>query len=265
MDEKDGKPMGEVIRINEARIKDHLGEMVRDAVEVTLNTMLDAEADRLCGAARYERTEARRDTRAGGYDRKLHTKAGEVRLKVPKLRRSTFGTAVIRCRHRRESNVEEALIGMFPAGVSVRRAEDITETPRGVKVSPSTVSNLNKKIYAKIEAWRNAPIKGKHPYVYPYDIVMKRSWAGAARLWAQKHPAPHLPPYSPVLNPMGTAVQYLKDNFFANRVFESEELKTKVNGDRDDFTRQSERIGALPHGKWASKRTEHKLEKAIDQ
>ena len=83
MDKKDDNPMGKVVHIDEARIKDHLGEMVRDAVEVTLNTMLDAEADRLCGAARYERTEARRDTRAGGYDRKLHTKAGEVRLKVP--------------------------------------------------------------------------------------------------------------------------------------------------------------------------------------
>ena len=55
MDGKDDKPMGKVIHINEARIKDHPGEMVRGAVEVTLNTMLDAEADQLCGAARYER------------------------------------------------------------------------------------------------------------------------------------------------------------------------------------------------------------------
>ncbi len=59
MDEKDDKPIGDTIRINEARIKDHLGEMVRGAVEETLNTLLDAEADQLCGAARYERTEVR--------------------------------------------------------------------------------------------------------------------------------------------------------------------------------------------------------------
>ena len=55
MEKKDDKPMGEVIHINEARIKDHLGEMVRGAVEETLNTLLDAETDQLCGAARYER------------------------------------------------------------------------------------------------------------------------------------------------------------------------------------------------------------------
>ena len=181
MDKKDDNPMGKAVHIDEARIKDHLGEMVRDAVEVTLNTMLDAEADRLCGAARYERTEARRDTRAGGYDRKLHTKAGEVRLKVPKLRRTTFGTAVIERYRRRESSVEEAIIEMYLAGVSTRRVEDVTEALWDVRVSPSTVSSLNKKIYDKIEAWRNAPIKGRHPYVYLDGIVMKRGWAGEVR------------------------------------------------------------------------------------
>ena len=67
------------------------------------------------------------------------------------------------------------------AGVSVRRVEDTTEALWGTKVSPSTVSNLNKKIYEKIEAWRNAPIEGTHPYVYLDGIVMKRSWAGEVR------------------------------------------------------------------------------------
>jgi transposase-like protein len=57
----------------------------------------------------------------------------------------------------------------------------------GERVSPSTVSNLNKKIYAKIEAWRNRPIEGEHPYVFLDGIIMKRSWAGArcatSRCW----------------------------------------------------------------------------------
>ena len=61
----DEKTMGQVIQIDEARIRDHLGEMVRGTVEETLNAMLDAEADRLCGAVRYERSKARQDARAG--------------------------------------------------------------------------------------------------------------------------------------------------------------------------------------------------------
>jgi transposase-like protein len=182
MDEKpEARPMGQVIQIDEARIRDHLGEMVRGTVEEALNAMLDAEADRLCGAGRYERSEARKDTRAGSYERSLETRAGQVSLKVPKLRRQTFETAIIERYQRRESSVEEALIEMYLAGVSVRRVEDITEALWGTRVSPSTVSNLNKKIYAKIEAWRNRPIEGEHPYVFLDGIVMKRTWAGEVR------------------------------------------------------------------------------------
>jgi transposase-like protein len=91
MSEDDGlKAVGHVIQIDEARIRDHLGEMVRGTVEETLNALLDAEADRLCGAGRYERTQGRQDTRAGSYERSLNAVAGGVNLKVPKLRRQTF-------------------------------------------------------------------------------------------------------------------------------------------------------------------------------
>jgi transposase-like protein len=165
MGEDTPSPLGNVITIDDDRIKSHLDRVVRGSVEETLNALLDAEADRLCNAQRYERTEARRDMRAGYYERGLHTKAGEVRLKVPKLRRQTFETAIIERYRRRESSVEEALIEMYLAGVSVRRVEDITEALWGTRVSPATVSRLNKKIYGAIEAWRNRAIEGEHPYL----------------------------------------------------------------------------------------------------
>jgi len=145
-----GTDLGNVIRIDDERVRDHLGRIVRGTVEETLNAMLEAEADRLCNAERYERTQARRDQRSGSYERKLQTKAGQVTLKVPKLRVQTFETAIIERYRRRESSVEEALIEMYLAGVSVRRVEDITEALWGTRVSPGTVSNLNKKIYGQI-------------------------------------------------------------------------------------------------------------------
>jgi putative transposase len=175
------KSVSNVVKIDEERIKGHLDRIVRGTVEETLNSLLDAEADRLVGAERYARTDERRDYRSGHYERKLHTKAGEVTLKVPKLRKQTLDTAIIERYRRRESSVEEALIEMYLAGVSVRRVEDITEALWGTRVSPSTVSDLNKKIYARIDEWRNAPIEGEHPYVYLDGIVMKRTWAGEVR------------------------------------------------------------------------------------
>jgi len=74
-------PLNNVITIDDERIKSHLDRVVRGTVEDTLNALLDAEADRLCNAQRYERSAARRDTRAGHYERGLQTKAGEVRLR----------------------------------------------------------------------------------------------------------------------------------------------------------------------------------------
>src|SRR5215471_12579252 len=95
------EPFRDVIRIDEGQLKGHLDQVVRDSVEQTLNALLDAEADALCNAQRYQR---------------------------------------------RESSVEEALIEMYLAGVSVRRVEDVTEALWGTRVSPSTVSELNQKV-----------------------------------------------------------------------------------------------------------------------
>lgn len=167
-----------IIQLNEAAIKKELGDLVRESVETTLNQMLDLEADRLTNASRYEHTEDRADTRAGYYKRKLLTKAGEVTLKMPKLRTLTFETAIIQRYQKREISVEEALVEMYLAGVSVRRVEDITETLWGSRVSAGTISELNKKVYVHIEEWRNRPLLSRFPYVYLDGIYLKRNWGG---------------------------------------------------------------------------------------
>ena len=148
--------------------------LVKNSVEETLNAMLDAEADRLVNAERYARDEERKGYRAGHYERSFSTTAGEVNLKMSKLKGVTFEAAIIERYRRRETSVEEALIEMYLAGVSVRRVEDITEALWGTKVSPGTISNLNKKAYEHIERWRNRPLKDNYPYVYVDGIFLKR-------------------------------------------------------------------------------------------
>ena len=175
------KTLGSVVQIDEGKIQAHLAEVVRSTVEETLNALLDAEADQLCGARKYERVEGRKDTRAGSDERQLQTKAGEVILKVPKLRSLPFETAIIERYRRRESSVEEALVEMYLAGVSVRRVEDITQALWGTRVSASTVSDLNQKIYKQIEEWRQQPLVGEFPYVFLDGLWLKRSWGGEVK------------------------------------------------------------------------------------
>lgn len=167
-----------IIHLNEGVIKQELKELVRHSVEETLNNLLDQEADELMNAGRYERTEDRKGYRSGHYERDLTTTSGEVKLKMPKLKGVAFETAIIERYRRRESSVEEALIEMYLAGVSVRRVEDTTEALWGTKVSAGTVSQLNKKVYGHIDTWRKRPLQGKYPYVYVDGIYLKRNWGG---------------------------------------------------------------------------------------
>lgn len=175
------KAVEDAIKIDAESVRDQLTELVRGSVEETLNALLDEEADHLCRAKKYERNEDRIDTRAGHYTRNLETTSGKVKLKVPKLRNLPFETQIIERYRRREASVEESLVEMYLAGVSVRRVESITEALWGTKVSPGTLSNLNKKVYEKIEEWRNRKITGEHPYVYLDGIYLKRSWGGEVK------------------------------------------------------------------------------------
>ncbi len=173
--------LNSALSIDPSKVRSHVDEVVRSTVEETLNAMLDAEAEQVCQAKRYERSPQRQDTRAGSYQRKLQTKAGEVTLKVPRLRQLPLETAIIERYRRRQSSVEEALIEMYLAGVSMRRVEDITEALWGSRVSASTVSGLAQKVYGQIEAWRNRPIEGERPYIYLDGLWLKRSWGGEVK------------------------------------------------------------------------------------
>jgi transposase-like protein len=95
-----------------------------------------------------------------------------VRLKIPKLRQYILETAIIERYRRRESSVEEAF-------------EDTTEALWGTRVWPSTVSGLNKKIYGTIEAWRNRPIEGEHPYVGRHRAQARAGESATYRCWSR--------------------------------------------------------------------------------
>ena len=117
----------QILQGDQAMLETTLDRMVRKSVEETLNAMLDAEADEITGAARYERSGARQAYRAGHYERSLTAKAGKLGVRVPRLKGAVFESAVIERYRRREESVEEALIDMYLAGVSTRRVADISQ------------------------------------------------------------------------------------------------------------------------------------------
>lgn len=104
----------QILQVDENMLETRLDRLVSEKVEQLLNAMLDAEADEITGAARYERTGDRKAYRAGHYERDLTVKAGTVTLRGPKLKGALFESAVIERYRRREQSVEEALIEHVP-------------------------------------------------------------------------------------------------------------------------------------------------------
>ena len=80
---------------------------------------------------------------------------------MPRLKGISFETVILERYRRRESSIEEALIEMYLTRVAIRRVVGITEALWGIEMSPSTISELNKKEYTHIEDWRNCPLQGR--------------------------------------------------------------------------------------------------------
>ena len=138
----------EALRVDEGKLKGHVDEVVRSSVEETLNGLLEAEADSICGRSAMSVRRSESIAAPGTMSASWRRKAGEVTLKgaeaahaCPLRRRSSSAIGVA------NRSVEEALVEMYLAGVSVRRVEDITEALWGTRVSSGTVSRLNQKIY----------------------------------------------------------------------------------------------------------------------
>jgi len=168
----------EIIQFDQAMFETKLDTMVREKVERIVNAMLDAEADEIANAARYERTGERKAYRAGHYERKLTAKAGRLALKVPKLKGAVFESAVIERYRRREQSVEESLIDMYLAGVSTRQVDDISQLLWGDRMPSQALSDKLKKVYEDIDSWRTRPLESEYPYMFMDGVWHKRSWGG---------------------------------------------------------------------------------------
>ena len=71
-----------IVQLNEEVIKGQLKELVRGSVEETLNELLEAEAEKLTQAARYERNEQRQGYPSGVW-RTLLRPCGAARFRPP--------------------------------------------------------------------------------------------------------------------------------------------------------------------------------------
>ena len=100
-------------------------DLVRDAVRLVLQELIEVEATEVIGAARYERTESRTTDRNGTRPRLLATQAGDVELRIPKLRKGSFFPSILEPRRRIDQALYAVVMEAYVAGVSTRSVDDL--------------------------------------------------------------------------------------------------------------------------------------------
>ena len=168
-----------IIQIDQHMLETRLDRLVTQKVTEILNAMLDAEADEIAGASRYERSGGWKAYRADHYERRITAKAGALELKVPKLKGALFESAVVERYRRRGESVEEALFVLYLAGVSTRQVDDISQLLWGERMPSQTLSDKLKRVYADIDSWRTRPLEREYPYVFMDGVWHRRSWGGS--------------------------------------------------------------------------------------
>jgi transposase-like protein len=155
-------------------------DFMRRAMEVVLQALIDLEAAREIGAGRYERTEARRTYRNGNRDRLLSTKAGDVNLRIPKLRQGSFFPSLLEPRRRIDKALWAVVMEAYVHGVSTRKVDDLVAA-LGIEagVSKSEVSRICGELDVVVAEFADRPLGHlDFPYVL-LDATYVKAHEGA--------------------------------------------------------------------------------------
>ena len=143
-------------------------DLVRESVRMVMQELIETEAATAIGARRYERTDERVNERNGHRPRLLSTQAGDIELKIPKLRKGSFFPEILAPRRRIDQALYAVVMEAYVAGVSTRSVDDLVEA-LGISsgISKSEVSRICAGLDESVEAFRNRPLGHiEFPYVF---------------------------------------------------------------------------------------------------
>jgi transposase-like protein len=172
--------MNEVAELDlpaQENVQSDLRAVLRGAVKLALETVLDEVVRDLIGARRWQRLASRKGLRNGTYLRSLLTTMGMIEVAVPRTRENGSPADVLGRYRRRSGELDDAITKAYVAGASTRDVGDITEALVGDRVSRSTVSRVTASLEEKVDQLRKAPITGPIPYLFLDATFLDARWA----------------------------------------------------------------------------------------
>jgi transposase-like protein len=140
-------------------------DVLRESLAWVVQQLMEAEVSELVGAERGERSEERLTHRNGYRSRPWQTRAGELELAIPKIRRGSYFPSFLEPRKRSEQALVSVVQEAYVAGVSTRKVDQVVES-LGLRVSKSEVSRICQGLDEQVDAFRRRPLEGRYPYLW---------------------------------------------------------------------------------------------------
>jgi len=137
-------------------------DFLRESLAWVVQQLMEAEVSELIGAERGERTPERLTHRNGYRSRSWSTRAGELELAIPKIRRGSYFPSFLEPRKRSEQALVSVVQEAYVAGVSTRKVDQVVES-LGLRISKSEVSRICQGLDEQVEAFRSRPLEGRYP------------------------------------------------------------------------------------------------------
>src|SRR5436309_2431671 len=141
-------------------------DVLRESLAWVVQQLMEAEVSELVGAGRGERAPEERLTHRNGYrQRAWQTRAGEIELAIPKIRRGSYFPSFLEPRKRSEQALVSVVQEAYVAGVSTRKVDQLVES-LGLRISKSEVSRICQGLDEQVDAFRQRPLEGAYPYLW---------------------------------------------------------------------------------------------------
>src|SRR5215212_9136343 len=157
-------------------LREEHADVIRDSVRWVVHELMEAEVSELVGAKLGERSEDRATHRNGYRPRRWDTRAGEIELQIPKLRRGSYFPSILQPRKRSEQALVSVVQQAYVCGVSTRRVDQLVES-LGLRISKSEVSRICTLLDEQVQAFRERPLEGRYPYLF-VDAKVEKVRAG---------------------------------------------------------------------------------------
>lgn len=142
---------------------------LKSLVQQTLQEALEAELEEHLGYPKHNRS-ITDNTRNGHSSKTVRTDSGQMDIKIPRDRKSSFEPQLIRKRQTVLDDLEDKIVAMYAKGMTTRDIQEILGDMYGVEISPSLISRLTDRVLPRLEEWQSRPLQDRYVIIW-FDCI----------------------------------------------------------------------------------------------